>query len=98
MGSQARQLLVTLCVDLSLALFALDGTGPTSGFCLRTLSYSRPTTIVGHILDTIVISHVVVGMLYKELGRCVNMGLLRPFTVCGMGPPLCLLDSYTMGL
>jgi hypothetical protein len=44
---RARQLLATLCVILSLALFAQGGTDSASGFCLRTLSGSRPTTIMG---------------------------------------------------
>jgi hypothetical protein len=37
-----------------------------AGFCLRTLSFSRPTTIVGHILDTVVVSNVVGGMVCEE--------------------------------
>jgi hypothetical protein len=76
MGSQVRKLLATLRVALSLALFALGGTDPAGGFCLRTLSYSRPTTIVGSILDTVVVSRVVVGTSCEELGRHVNMSLL----------------------
>jgi hypothetical protein len=38
-------------------------------------------TIVENILDTVVISHAVVGASCEELGRHVNMGLLHPFTV-----------------
>jgi hypothetical protein len=40
------QLLATLCAALSLTLFALGGADLTGGFCLRTLSFGRPTTIV----------------------------------------------------
>jgi hypothetical protein len=77
MGSRVHQLLATLCVILSLTLFALDGTDPTGRFCLRTMSYSRATTIVEPILDTVVVSCAVVGTSCEELGRCVNIGLLR---------------------
>jgi hypothetical protein len=55
-----RQLLATLCVTLSLALIALGSAYSTGGYCLRTLSNSRPTAIVGPILDTVVVSHAVV--------------------------------------
>jgi hypothetical protein len=66
---------ITLCVILSLALFALGGTDPTIRFCLRTLSFGRPTTIVGTILDTVAISCAVVAdSMCEELGRRVNMG------------------------
>jgi hypothetical protein len=77
MGSQVRQLLATLCVTLSHTLFALGGADSTDGFCHRTLSYSRSTTIVGPILDTVDVSHFVMGTLCEELGRHVNMGLLH---------------------
>jgi hypothetical protein len=73
MGPRKRQLLSTLYV----ALFALGGADSTGGFCLRTLSNSRPTTIVRHILDTVAISHTVDGTSCKELVRHVNLGLLR---------------------
>jgi hypothetical protein len=56
MGPRARQLLATLYVALSLALFAQVGTDPTGGFCLRTLSYSGPTTIMGPILHMVPVS------------------------------------------
>jgi hypothetical protein len=42
------QLIDTLCVALSLALFALGGADPTGGFCLRTLSIDRSTACVTH--------------------------------------------------
>jgi hypothetical protein len=35
---------------------------------------------MGPILDTIVVSLDVAGMLCEELGWCVNMSLLCPFT------------------
>jgi hypothetical protein len=35
------QLLATLCVIMSLALFALGSTNPTGRFCLRTLCFGR---------------------------------------------------------
>jgi hypothetical protein len=56
-------LLATLCVTLSLALFALGGADPTGGFSLRTLSFSRHTTIVGPILDTIVVFCAIEGVI-----------------------------------
>jgi hypothetical protein len=42
MGLQMRQLLATLYLTSSRALVALGGSDPTSGFCLRTLSFDRP--------------------------------------------------------
>jgi hypothetical protein len=45
-GPRVCQLLATLCVSLFLALFALGGANPTDGFCLRTLSFGRPMTIM----------------------------------------------------
>jgi hypothetical protein len=81
MGSQALQLLATLYVALSLTLFAWGGADPTDGFCLRTLSCSWPTTIMGPVLDTVSISHTVVGTSREEMERHVNMGLLFPFTM-----------------
>jgi hypothetical protein len=53
MGPWVCKLLATLCVPLSLALFALAGANPTGAFCLQTLSFSRPTVIVRPILDTV---------------------------------------------
>jgi hypothetical protein len=35
---------------------------------------------MGPILDMVAISHAVVGASCEELERCVNMGLLHPFT------------------
>jgi hypothetical protein len=60
------QLLATLCVTLSLALFALGGADPTGRFCLRILSFVRPTTIVRPIFDTVVVSLGVEGMVCDE--------------------------------
>jgi hypothetical protein len=62
-----------LCVALSLPLFALDSTDPTSGFCLGNLSLGMPTTIVGSILDTVVISRDVKGTTCGKSGRCVSV-------------------------
>jgi hypothetical protein len=46
-----------------------------------------PTTIMGPILDTIVVSHaVVVGVMCEEAGRHVNMGLLHLL--------LCLVSTH----
>jgi hypothetical protein len=53
MGSRMRQLLATLCVALSLALFAQGGADLADRFCLKTLSYSRPKVIMGPFLDTV---------------------------------------------
>jgi hypothetical protein len=50
----------------------------TGGFCLGTLSSSRPMAIEGPILDTVVITYaIIVGASCEELGRCVNVGLLH---------------------
>jgi hypothetical protein len=59
------------------------GTNPRHAgrFCLRTLSYSRPAAIVELIVDTVVVSRVVVGTSCKELEKCVNMCLLCSFIV-----------------
>jgi hypothetical protein len=73
MGPRVCQLLVTLCVTLSLTLFALGDADLTSGFCLKTLSFSRPTTIVGPILDIVVISHAMEGPVHEELGACKHI-------------------------
>jgi hypothetical protein len=62
-GPRVCQLLATLYVALSLALFALGGADPTGGFCLRTVSFSRPMTITGSILDTVAVSHAVEGVV-----------------------------------
>jgi hypothetical protein len=52
-----------------LTLFALGGADLTGGFCLSTLSSSRPTTIVGLVLDTVVVSHAIEGTRSEESGR-----------------------------
>jgi hypothetical protein len=59
-------LLATLSVALSIALFALAGADPTDRFCLRSWSFSRPTTIMGAVLDTVVVSHAVEGVICEE--------------------------------
>jgi hypothetical protein len=79
MGPRMHQLVATLCVTLFLALFALGGFDPTDGFCLRTLSYCRPTIIMWLNLDMVTISHEVEGALCEELGWRVNSCLLCPF-------------------
>jgi hypothetical protein len=76
-GSQAHQLLATLYVASSLALFAWGGADLAGKFCLRTLIYCRRTTIVRPILDAVAISHDVVGMSCEELEWPINMCLLR---------------------
>jgi hypothetical protein len=68
MGLQMRQLLANLCVTLSLALFTRGGVDPTGGVCLRTMSYCKPTAIVGPILDMLTVSHGVEGASCEELG------------------------------
>jgi hypothetical protein len=60
------QLLATLCVALSIALFTLGGANLTGGFCLQTMIFSRPTTILGSILDMIVVSRTIEGMICEE--------------------------------
>jgi hypothetical protein len=66
MGPRVCQLLATLCVTLSLALFALSGADPTGRLCLRTLSFSRPTAIMGPILDTVIVSRSIEGVICEE--------------------------------
>jgi hypothetical protein len=44
-----RQLLATPCVTSSIALVALGGSDPSSGFYLRTLGFRRPPAIEGPI-------------------------------------------------
>jgi hypothetical protein len=44
------------------------------------MSYCRPNTIVGPILDKVVVSHDVEGASCEELGWRVNSYLLDPFT------------------
>jgi hypothetical protein len=69
--------MATLCVTLSLTLLALGSADPVGGFCLGTLSFGRPTTIVGPVLDTISIScDVIADTMCEVLGSRVNMGLL----------------------
>jgi hypothetical protein len=53
----------------------------TGGFYLRTQSYHRTTVIMGPILDMVIVSRAIVGMLCEEKGRHVNLGLLPPFTL-----------------
>jgi hypothetical protein len=77
MGSWVCLMLATLCVTSSLAQFIRGGVDQASGFCLKTLSCCRPTAIVGPILDTIIVSHDVMGTSCEELERHVNMGLLH---------------------
>jgi hypothetical protein len=43
-----------------------SGVDLADGLSLRTLSFSRPTTIVGPILDTVAISYDVEDVIYKE--------------------------------
>jgi hypothetical protein len=38
------------------------------GFAFESQALADPTTIVGHILDTVVVSHDVEGVSYEELG------------------------------
>jgi hypothetical protein len=80
MGSRVHQLLTTLYVASSLALFAWGGADPIGGFCLRILSYCRPTAIMGTILDIVVVSCDVAGKSCEQLGWRVNMCLMSPFT------------------
>jgi hypothetical protein len=73
MGPRMHQLLATLCVTLSFALFTRGGTDPTGGFCVRTLTCCRPTIFLGPILDMVAISRGVASASCEELGWRVNM-------------------------
>jgi hypothetical protein len=42
MGHWVCQLLVILCIALSLALVSLGGSDLLGGFCLQTLSFGKP--------------------------------------------------------
>jgi hypothetical protein len=70
MGQRMRQQLATLCVASSLAMIALGGSHLSSGFRLRTLSFSRPPpprAIEGDVGDTGVVPLVVtVSMMCEE--------------------------------
>jgi hypothetical protein len=66
MGPWVCKLLTTLCVALSLALFALGRADLVGGFFLRTLSV-RP------VLATVVVSHTVEGLICKESRRRVRV-------------------------
>jgi hypothetical protein len=63
MGYQMCQLLATLCVASSLAL---GSSNPYSGFCLQTLSFSRPLAIEGAIGDMTFVSLIVVASAMCE--------------------------------
>jgi hypothetical protein len=75
MGPQMHQLLATLCVASSLALFTQGSADPTGEFCLRILSYCRPTAIMRLVLDMVAVSCDVVGTLCEDLWCRVNMCL-----------------------
>jgi hypothetical protein len=66
MGLQVCQLLATLCVALSLALFALGSVDLIGVFGLQTLSFSSPTVIVGPVLVMVAVFHNVEGVICKE--------------------------------
>jgi hypothetical protein len=53
-------------VALSLAVFALGGSDPTSEFCLGTLSFAGPSTIVGHVWDMVIISRAIIAGMMRE--------------------------------
>jgi hypothetical protein len=80
-----RQILATLCVASSLALVALGGSVPTGGFHLRTISIAGPSTIMGHVLDTVVVSHDVEGTSCEELGG-TQTHVYCTFLQCLQGP------------
>jgi hypothetical protein len=79
MGPWMHQLLATLCVALSLTMFTRGDVDPVSGFCLLILSYGRPTTIMGPVLDIVAVSHDVAGALHEESRWHVNMYLMHAF-------------------
>jgi hypothetical protein len=65
--------MTTLCVTLSLTLFALGGADLIDGFCLKTLSFGKSTAILEPILDTIGVSLDVAGMMCEESGRRLSV-------------------------
>jgi hypothetical protein len=80
------QLQATLCVTLSLALFALGGSDPTGEFFLRTLSLAGPSIIMGPVWDTIVVSHAVIASVMCEEYGGVQTQSTAPLTVSCEGP------------
>jgi hypothetical protein len=54
-----------LCCSIPHSIFS-GRTDMTSGFCLRTLSFSRPIAIMWPILDTVIISCTVEGVICEE--------------------------------
>jgi hypothetical protein len=67
MGPRMCYMLATLCVASSLAMVALDSSDLTGGFCLGTLSFAGPLTIVGPIWDMISVScAVIAGVMCEE--------------------------------
>jgi hypothetical protein len=85
MGPRMRQMLATLCVASSFTLVALGGSVPTGGFHLGTLSVAGPSTIMGPILDTVVVSHDVEGTSCEELGG-TQTHVYCTFLQCLQGP------------
>jgi hypothetical protein len=59
--------------DVGSHRWALGGAEPIDGFSLINLSSSKPTTIMGSILNTVVISHVVEGAICEESRRRVSV-------------------------
>jgi hypothetical protein len=88
------QLLVTVCVTLSLTLFALDDADPTGGFYLQTLALEGPWQSCG-ILDMVAASHVVEGVIFEEQGACkhINRPLLHSTKTCGLSALTLTLQS-----
>jgi hypothetical protein len=63
---------------MSLALLPLSSANPVGWFCLRTLSFGRPTLCLEPILDSVVVSCVVIArMMCNQSGRHVNVGSLH---------------------
>jgi hypothetical protein len=58
---------------MSITLFTMGNANLAGGFYLRTLSSSRPTSIVGPILDMVVVSYAIEGSICEESGRRVNV-------------------------
>jgi hypothetical protein len=83
MGLQMCQLLATLCVTFSIALVALGGSDPTSGVCLRTLSFGRPLDNCGAHLGYDF--HIPCCRSWRDVhgvGETCKLGLPSPYYVC----------------
>jgi hypothetical protein len=92
------QMLATLCVALSLALFALGGSDPTGEFRLGTMSICRPLNNHGAYFGYDCHIPRCRGRIMRGVGVTCKLMFTTPFYSTCKGPLLCLLGCYTTGL